>query len=147
MHRLAAMNLALAGAQATKEGFQVVVGAIPFGPSVARKEPRPALAEGGADMRDHLGLIGVVLGVLFQFSQEGLDLALDAEPCGAPILGVKGGSGLNPRQELLQERVAPFFWLRRSEASKRPKSSKTRRPPRAKGGLLPSVSVDRINSA
>jgi hypothetical protein len=54
---------------------------------------------------------------------------------------------LNHGQQLLQERVPPFCRLRLSEASKRWRSSNTRSPPSAKGGLLASVKVLRINSA
>lgn len=171
MHRLAAMNLALAGAQPTKEGFQIVVGAVTFGPSVAGEEPWPALPESGVDMRDHLGLIGAVSGVRFQLRQKILDLAFDIALRGmgltvfgrvepslqldqpvplaleTAILRRKRSAPLDHGQQLSQDGMAPFFWLRLSEASKRVKSSKTRRPPRAKGGLLPSVKVARINSA
>jgi hypothetical protein len=54
---------------------------------------------------------------------------------------------LDDGQELIQDRMAPFLRLRWSEASKRVRSSKTRSPPSANGGLLPSVRVVRIRSA
>ena len=171
MHRRAAVNLALACTQAATEGFQIVVGAVALGPAVARKEPRPALPEGGADMRDHLGVVGVVPGVLFQVRQEVLDLAFETAPRGAwlaifrrgepplqldqpvplapemPRLRCKWVATLDHGHQLRQEGMAPFSWLRFREASSRAKSSKTRRPPRAKGGLLLSVRGDRSTSA
>jgi len=133
MDRLAAVNLALAGAQATKEGFQIVIGAVAFGPGVAGEEPRPTLPEGDADMGHHLGFVGMVLGVLFQFRQEVLDLTFDATPGWArlkvfgrikapiqfhqpvalaletPILPREGVATLDHGQQLVQERMAPFF--------------------------------------
>jgi hypothetical protein len=169
--RFAALNLALTGPQATEEGFQIIVGAVAFGPGVAGKEPRPALPEGRADVADHRGVFRMALYVLFQVRQKFLDLSLNMATGGVglgvfvrikpplqldhpplltfelPILTGKGLATLHHRQQDLQQRMAPLFRLRRSEASRRAKSSKTRRPPRAKGGLLPSVSVDRINSA
>ena len=63
------------------------------------------------------------------------------------ILSLKGAETLDHRQELIQNRMAPFLRLRWREASKRVRYSKTRSPPSAKGGLLPSVRVDRIRSA
>jgi hypothetical protein len=63
------------------------------------------------------------------------------------ILGLEGAATLDDIQELVQDRMAPFLRLRWSEASKRVRSSKTRSPPSAKGGLLPSVRVVRIRSA
>ena len=145
--RLAAVNLALAGAQATKEGFQLIVGPVAFRPSVARKEPGPALPEGGAEMRDHGGFVGMVLGILFQAGQEVLDLTLNVAPRGAwlaivkrvkpalhldqpvplalemPLRRRKCAAAANHGQEVIQERMAPFFRLRVSEASRRVKSS------------------------
>ncbi len=86
---LAAMNVALGGAQPTKEGFQLGVGGVTFGPSVAGEEPWPALPESGVDRRDHLGLIGAVSGVRFQLRQKLLDLAFDIAPrgMGLTVLG------------------------------------------------------------
>jgi len=43
MHRLATMNLSLAGAQAPNERFHVVIGAVAVRPGVAREQTRPAL--------------------------------------------------------------------------------------------------------
>jgi hypothetical protein len=68
MDRFAALNLALAGPQATEEGFQIIVGAVALGPSVAGKEPRPALPEGRTDVGDHRRIFGMALSVLFQVS-------------------------------------------------------------------------------
>jgi hypothetical protein len=64
-----------------------------------------------------------------------------------PILRSKWAAALDHGQQLCQEGMAPFSWLRCNEASSRAKSAKTRSPPRAKGGLLLSVRVDRSNSA
>jgi hypothetical protein len=172
MHGLVAMNLALACTQATEESFQGVVGTIAFRPSVAREESRPALPEGGTEVGDHPGIFRMALGMLLQLGQEVLDVVLDEASCRArltrfigwvepsiqldqpialaaelPVLSREGSASLNHGQQLIQERMAPFFRLCWSEASKRVRSSNTRRPPRTKGGLLPSVSVIRINSA
>lgn len=172
MHGLATMNLALAGADASEETFEVVVGAPPFGPRVAGKEPRPALPERRADMRHHLGILRGGLGVLLQLSQKVFDVPLDLSAGGAwltvwlggiqspvqfkqptpltfetAILGRERAATLDDSQELIQNRMAPFLRLRWSEASKRARSSNTRSPPNANGGLLPSVSVVRIRSA
>src|SRR6266540_4442597 len=165
------MKLALTRAQAAKEGFQSVVGTIAFGPSVAGEEAGPPLREGGADRRDHLGLVGVVPSVLFQLGQEILDLSFDTAPgwvrrsvfegvkpplqldqpvtvgFEAALLRRKRPAVLHHGQQLLQQGRVPCFRLRLSAAAKHAKSAKTRRPPRAKGGLLPSGRVDRINSA
>lgn len=172
MDGFATMNLTLPGPQPTKEGFQVIVGAVAFGPGITLEEPRPALAEGGADLSDHLRLGWTGLRLLLQLGQKLLDLALDLlagrarltrdfwrvetalqfhQP--APltfklsILGAKGAAELNHRHQLRQERMVPFLALRFRAESIRAKSSNTRRPPSAKGGLLASVRVLRINSA
>ena len=112
------------------------------------------------------------MGRLLQLGQKVLDLVLDAaarrarltrfigrvEPsiqldqpvalaAELPIVSREGAAALNHGPQLIPERMAPFFRLRWSEASKRVRSSNTRRPPKANGGLLPSVSVIRINSA
>jgi len=172
MHGLAALNLTLARAQATEESFQRVVGAVAFRPSVAREEPRPALPEGGTDVADHHRIFGMALGLLFQLGQKVLDLSLDGAPCWArltsfigwvesslqldqptaltfelPALSRECVASLDHGQQPIQEPMTPFFRLRWREASKRARSSNTRRPPRSKGGLLPWVSVDRIKSA
>ena len=172
VHRLAAMNLALAGTQTTEEGFQVIVSAVTFRPDIAGKEPRPTLPEGGTDMCDHRCFRRVGLGVLFQSRQEFFDLAFDFsarrvrlpfsfrgieamfqfdQPLvltfETPIRLCKRAAPLNHSPQVVQYGMAPFLRLRWSEASNRAKSSNTRRPPSAKGGLLPSVSVIRIKSA
>jgi len=172
VHGLATMNLALAGAQASEETFEIVVGAPTFGPRVAGKEPRPALPERRADMRHHLGVFRVRLGMLFQLSQKVFDAPLDVSASRVwltvwlgrnqsplqfnqpipltfetTILGREGAATLDDGQELIQNRMAPFLRLRWREAAKRARSSNTRSPPNANGGLLPSVSVVRIRSA
>jgi len=172
MHGLAAMDLPLTSPQAAEEGLQSIVGPIAVGPSVTGEEARPALAEGGADMGNHRRIFGMAVGMVFQLAQKVFDLPLDAargwtwlsfvvwrvksslqldQPSAVafelPVLSRKPLAVLHHNQQLVQERMAPFSRLRRSEASKRAKSSNTRRPPRAKGGLLPSVSVERIKSA
>ena len=172
MHGLAPMNLPLARAETSEERFQFIVGAVAFRPSIAREQTRPALPKCGTDMCNHCGVAGMMLGMLFQLRQEGFDLVLDLATRGArlpfslwrvkqaiqlhqpvtlaveaPILRCKGLAALHHGQQLIQQRMPPFWRLRSSEASKRVKSSNTRRPPRAKGGLLPSVRVARINSA
>jgi hypothetical protein len=171
VNRFAALNLALAGPQTAKEGFQIIVGAVAFGPGIAGEEPRPALPEGRTDMGDHCRVFGMVLSVLFQVLQKFLDLLLNMATSGGrlgpfvrikpplqldqppllafelPILAGKGLTALHHCQQGVQQRMPPLLPLRWSEASKRAKSSQTRSPPRAKGGLLPSVSVDRISSA
>jgi hypothetical protein len=63
------------------------------------------------------------------------------------VLSRERAATLDDGQELIQNRMAPFLRLRWREASKRVRSSNTRNPPKAKGGLLPSVSVVRIRSA
>src|SRR5262245_5088350 len=165
------MNLALTRAQAAKEGFQSIVGTVAFGPSVAGEEAGPPLLDGGAYLRHHLGLVGGEPSVLLQLGQGILDLSFDTAPGGvrvrvvgrvkpplrldqpvtlvfeAAILRRKRPAAWHHGQQLLQQGRVPFFRLRLSEASKHAKSAKTRSPPRAKGGLLPSVRVDRINSA
>jgi len=172
MHGLATMDLPLTSPQAAEEGLQIIVGAVAFGPGVTGEEARPAVTEGGADMGNHRRILGMTLGMLLQLDQKVFDLLLDAtrgwarltlvvwgvksslqldQPTALafelPVLSRKPLAVLHHGQQLLQERMAPFFRLRRSEASKRAKSSNTRRPPRSKGGLLPSVSVERIKSA
>jgi hypothetical protein len=172
MYRLATVNLALASPQAPEETFEVIVGAPAFGPSIASKESRPALLERRADMRHRRRIFGVRLGMVFQLGQKFFDLAFDVaaswmwltgllwgvqspiqfdqptpltlEPA---ILGLEGAATLNDGQELIQDWMAPFLRLRWSEASRRARSSNTRSPPNAKGGLLPSVRVVRIRSA
>ena len=133
MYQLAAVNLALTGAQATEEGFQIVVSPVAFWPPVAGKEPWPALAEGGADMYHPLGFVGMMSGVFFQLGQEVLDLTLDTPPgwtwatvfgrvkppfqfnepipltLETPIWRCECSAALNHGQELIQERMAPFF--------------------------------------
>ena len=172
MHGLTPMNLPLACAKTSEERFQFIVGAVAFRPSIAREQTRPSLPKGGRDMRHHRGVGGMVSGLLFQLRQEGFDLALDLATRGvrlpftlgrvkqpiqlhqpvplaveSPIRRRKGLAPLHHGQQLNQQRMPPFWRLRSSEVAKRVKSSNTRRPPRAKGGLLPSVSVARINSA
>jgi hypothetical protein len=173
MHGLVAMDLPLPRPQAAEEGLQIIVGAVAFGPGVTGEEARPAVAEGGTDMGNHhRRIFSMALGMLFQLGQKVFDLPLDAARSWArltffvggvkaslqldqppalafelPILSRKSLAVVHHGQQLLQERMAPFFRLRRSEASRRARSSNTRRPPRAKGGLLPSVSVERIKSA
>jgi len=130
------------------------------------------LPERRADVRHCIRIFGTRLGVLLQLSQKLFDLAFDVSAGGTwltgllggiqspvqfdqpipltyelAILGLEGATTLDNGQELLQERMAPFLRLRRSEASNRAKSSKTRSPPSANGGLLPSVRVVRIRSA
>ena len=166
------MNLSLASPQSSEETFEVVVGAPTFGPSVAGKESRPTLPERRADMRHRLRIFGTRLGLVFQLGQKCFDLALDVSAGWAwltvllwgiqspiqfdqPIpltfepamLGLEGATTLDDGQELIQDRMAPFLRLRWSEASKRVRSSNTRSPPSANGGLLPSVRVVRIRSA
>jgi hypothetical protein len=110
--------------------------------------------------------------MLFQLGQERFDVPLDVSPSRAwltgllwriqpsiqfdqptvltfeaAILGSESAAALDHGQELIQNGMAPFLRLRWREASKRARSSNTRRPPSAKGGLLPSVSVVRIRSA
>ena len=123
-------------------------------------------------MRHRLRIFRTRLGIVFQLSQKCFDVAFDLSAGGAglivllwrvqspvqfdqpipltfelAILGVEGTATLNDGQELTQNRMPPFLRLRRREASKRVRSSKTRSPPSANGGLLPSVRVDRIRSA
>lgn len=172
MDGFATLNLTLSGSQPTKEGFQVIVGTVAFGPGITLEESPPALAEGRADVADHLRLWWTGLRVLLQLGEKLLDLALDLlagrarlpldlwrveaalefhQP--APltfklsILRAKGAAELDHRQQLRQERMTPFLALRLSEDSIRAKSSNTRRPPSTNGGLLASVRVRRINSA
>ncbi len=172
MDRLATMNLALASPQASEETFDVVVRAPTFGPRIASKEPRSMLLERRADMCHHRRIFGAGLGMVFQLGQEVFDLALDVaaswlwltrwlwgiqspvqfdQPIPLTfelaILGLEGAATLDDGQEVLQDRMPPFLRLRWSEASNRVRSSNTRSPPSAKGGLLPSVSVVRIRSA
>jgi hypothetical protein len=167
-----AMDLPLAGPQPPKEGFQVIVGAVALRPGIALEQACPALAEARTDMGDHPSVLRTLPSVLFQLGQKLFDLALDLltgrarlprelrrvetplqfhQPvplafevviaCGKRVAELDHG------QQLLQERVSPFCRLRVSEASKPWRSSNTRRPPSAKGGLLASVKVLRINSA
>lgn len=99
-------------------------------------------------MSDHLGLIRVVLGVLFQFGQIVLDLSLDTAPSWGRlsvvgrvkvpvqfhhpvavafeslVLRREGVVALNHGQQLIQKGMPPFFRLRWSEASRRARSSK-----------------------
>ena len=172
MDGLATMHLPLSGPQPPKEGFQLIVGAVALRPGITLEQARPALAEGAADMCDHTRILRTVLCVLLQLGQKLLDLAFDLTagrgrlPLDfrwvettlqfhkeAPLtfeLSVVGGKRMTERdhgQQLIQEWVPPFCRLRVSEASNRARSSNTRRPPSAKGGLLPSVRVLRIKSA
>ena len=50
------MDLALAGAQSTKESFHGIVGSVTFRPGIASKQTRPTLFDGGADMFDDFGI-------------------------------------------------------------------------------------------
>lgn len=172
MHRLAPMNLSLASPQASEETFEVVVGSPPFGPGITGKESRPTLLECRADVRHHLGICRAHLGLLLQLRQKVFDLALDLTAGGTWLTGLLRGiqsaiqfdqpialtfetavlngeraATLDNGQELIQNRMAPFLRLRWREASKRVRSSNTRKPPKANGGLLPSVRVVRIRSA
>ena len=172
MHGFAPMNLSLASLQASKETFEVVVGSPPFGPGITGKESRPTLLECRADVRHHLGICRMRLGVLFQLSQKVFDLPLDLTTRGAwltdllrgiqpaiqfdqpialtletAVLSRERAATLDDGQELIQNRMAPFLRLRWRDASRRVRSSNTRNPPKAKGGLLPSVRVVRIRSA
>ncbi len=172
MYGFAPMNLSLASPQASEETFEIVVGSPPFGPGITGKESRPPLLEGRADMRHHLGIGRARLGMLFQLGQKVFDVPLDLTARGAWLTGLLGriqpalqfdqpialtletavlsrerATTLNDDQELIQNRMAPFLRLRRRDASRRVRSSNTRNPPRANGGLLPSVRVVRIRSA
>ena len=172
MHRLASMNLSLARPQASEETFEVVVGSPAFGPGITGKESRPTLLERRADVRHHLSIRRARLGVLFQLSQKVFDVPLDLTARGAWLTGLLGriepaiqfdqpialtletailrserAATLDDGQELIQNRMPPFLRLRWREASRRVRSSNTRNPPRAKGGLRPSVRVVRIRSA
>jgi hypothetical protein len=167
-----AMDLPLAGPQPPKEGLQLIVRTVALRPGIALEQARPALAEAPADMGDHTGVLRTLPCVLFQLSQKLFDLALDLwagrarlprelgrvetplqfhqpVPLAFEVLIAWGKrvAELDHGQQLLQERVSPFCPLRVSEASKRWRSSNTRRPPSAKGGLLASVKVLRIKSA
>ena len=131
-----------------------------------------SLPKGVAEMSDHRRILRMASGVLFQLSQEFFDAALDCAGRGGwlpvcfgrieaslqchqptpltlelPIANGEGQAALHHGQQLIQEWMPPFLRLRSSEASKRAKSSNTRKPPSAKGGLLPSVRVVRIRSA
>ena len=172
MHGFASMNLSLASPQASKETFEVVVGSPPFGPGITGKESRPTVLEGRADVRHHLGIGRARLGVLFQLSQKVFDVPLDLTARGAWLTGLLGriapaiqfdqpialtletavlrserAATLDGGQELIQNRMPPFLRLRWRDASRRVRSSNTRNPPKANGGVLPSVSVVRIRSA
>ena len=169
---LAAMNLPLTGSQASEETFEIVVSPPAFRPSIAGKEARPPLTERRTKVGHRLGIFGARLGLLFQLGQELFDVSLDVSPrrawlvgslwriqspiqfdqptvlpFEAAILDGEGVAALNHGEELIQNGMTPFLRLRRREASKRVRSSNTRRPPSANGGLLPSVSVVRIRSA
>ena len=125
-----------------------------------------------AEVVDHGGVCGLAFGMLLQLRQEFPYVFLNATWRGArltgnlwrvqsslqlhqpavlalelPIARGECATAVRHRQQLLEQRMPPFFWLRCREASKRAKSLKTRRPPNSKGGLLPSVSVLRIKSA
>ena len=166
------MNLSLARPQASEETFEVVVGSPAFGPGITRKESRPTLLERRADVRHHLSICRARLGVLLQFRQKVFDLLLDLTARGASLTGLLRGiqpaiqfdqpialtletavlsreraATLDDGQEVIQNRMPPFLRLRWREASRRVRSSNTRNPPKAKGGLLPSVRVVRIRSA
>jgi len=172
MDGFAPLNLTLSGPQPPKEGFQVIVGAIALRPGIALEQARPALTEARADMSDHTGVMRTLPSMLFQLGQKLFDLTLDllagwARPALAvwgvetplqfhqpvplafelPILRPKRVAEMDHRQQLRQEWMPPFLALRLREDSIRAKSSNTRRPPNAKGGLLASVRVLRINSA
>ena len=172
MYGLAPMNLSLASPQTSEEAFEIIIGAPTFGPGIAGKESRPTLPERRADMRHRLRIFGMRLGMLFQLGQKCFDLALDVSAGWAwltillwgiqspiqfdqpipltfelAILGLEGAATLDDGQELFQDRMAPFLRLRWSEASKRARSSNTRSPPSANGGLPPSMRVVRIRSA
>ena len=133
MHGLATLNLPLARAETSKERFQFIVGAVAFRPSIAREKTRPPLPKRGTDMRNHCGVDGMMLDMLFQLRQESFDLALDLATRGArlpftlgrvkqpiqfhqpvalaaelPILRRKGLATLHHGQQLLQQRM-PLF--------------------------------------
>ena len=136
-------------------------------------EDEDGCRNGEQDMCDDFGIKGVIQGVQFQLRHAtrvtdvslyraarwaGSDVIVwikESVQLRQPIalafetakLRSERAALLNYGQELIQKWVSPFFWLRPSEASIRVKSSKTRRPPSTNGGLLPSVSVERINSA
>ena len=172
VHRLAPMNLSLASPQASKETFEIVVGAPAFGPSIAGEKARPTLPERRTDMRHCFRIFGTCLGMLLQFRQKLFDLPFDLSAGWArliillgriqssvqfdqpipltfepAVLGLERAATLDNIQEPVQDRMAPFLRLRWREASKRVRSSKTRSPPSANGDLLPSVRVVRIRSA
>ncbi|MCA1606972.1 MAG: hypothetical protein LC775_16225 [Acidobacteria bacterium] len=77
MDGFAALDLTLPGPQPTKEGFQVIVGPIALRPGITLKQTRPTLAEGRADMGDHMRVWRIALRVLLQLGQKFFDLALD----------------------------------------------------------------------
>ena len=172
MHGFAPMNLSLASPQASEETFEVVVGSPTFGPGITGKESRPTLLECRADVRHHLGIGRARLGMLFQLSQKVFDVPLDLTARGGWLTGLLGriqpaiqfdqpialtleaavlsrerAATLDDGQELTQNRKTPFLRLRWRDACKRVRSSNTRNPPKANGGLLPSVCVVRIRSA
>lgn len=172
MHRFVSVNLSLARAQSSEERFEFIVRAVAFRPGIARKESRPALLKGVRDVRNDGSVRGMGLRVLGQLCQKLLDALLDLtsgrawlpfvvrwieppfqfdQPAALAlelsIARAERLATLHHGEQLLQARMPPFSRLRRSEASKRVKSSKTRRPPKAKGGLPSSVKVERIKSA
>jgi len=141
---LPTMRLPLSGAQPTKEGFQVIVGAVTLRPGITLEQARPALTEGGAELRHHPRVRRTILRVLFQLGQKLFDLAFDLsagrgrltcdfwwveavlefhqETSLAFELTVVCGERMTPgdhRQQLIQEWMPPFCRLRLSEASKR----------------------------
>lgn len=77
MHRFTAMNLTLACAKTTKEGLQIVVGAITLRPGIAGKETGPTLLKGKADMGDGVSLVGMTLGIILELGKKLLNVAFD----------------------------------------------------------------------
>lgn len=131
--RFTALDLPLAGAQPTKEGFQVIVRAVTVRPSIALEQARPALAKARADMSDHPCVLRTLPCMLFQVGQELFDLALDLRTGWARLPGKlrrvqtpfqfhqpvplafevliacgKRAAELDHNQQLLQEWVPPF---------------------------------------
>jgi hypothetical protein len=69
--------LPLASPQAPKEGFQVSIGAVAFGPRITLEEAVPALAKARADLGDHIGVLWTGLCVVLQLGQKLFEVAFD----------------------------------------------------------------------